>query len=206
MLTYCTPEEAKSLTKMAGRFDQALVDAVEAATVNCNTYIRRNLEYGVGIVEYHTVPSLKRYEKINLWLEKRPIDPDSLVVMFNRFRDFTDIDASTLPGAQWRLDPYLGKLTIYGMLCGGLDGVRVSYNGGYPARSGDDSTAMDCPASLRQACAMQAVYDIDRRANLFGGTNEATDKGKGTMIKVGAFGLLQTTMDAFSGFRKPLGE
>jgi hypothetical protein len=202
MLDFCTVADAKALMNFGERYNASLEDQVKSVTERFNNYLRRRLDYGEGLTETFNIPRLKHGERYPIWLERKNLEPGSIVLLLSQQRDFTDPDLTTLEETSYQIDHTRGRITLYGYLPQALDGLRITYSGGYPPREEPNDTAMDCPANLRSAAVEQVVYDVNRLVNSFAGSNEADKKAQPSLS---SFGLLKSVTDSIHTYRRLLG-
>ena len=197
-MLYCTKEDVAEMGRFGGRFDAGMEAAIASVTERFNSFIHRDLAYEAGKVELLSIPALAYGSKHSLWLEKKRVS--NVRIDVSTTRDFSDPEATLLPTDKYEVDSERGKITVYGYLPRALDGVKVTYDGGYQARD-DDPEAMDCPLSLRQAAVEQSIYEVNRLAQGFGATTEEETKSK---IRLTAQGLLPQVHAVLLPYRRML--
>lgn len=203
MLHYCTLEEIKEALATASRFDTRFDGIRQSVTETLNSYIRRRLDYQVGVVEFlDTRPGIDVYTERRFWLAKKDVEPGSLVVNYSPRREWSDADTLLTLDEHYRVLGDDGELYLAGPIRGGNGFVRVVYNGGYAARGMTD--AMDCPHALREAALNQCVFEARRSFdNDQGKAND--DNGKQQVPIKLVEGLLPETARAFAKYRRLLG-
>jgi hypothetical protein len=208
-LHYCSIDDVITIMPVAGRYSSVIEDIRNGVTDKINRYIRRDLEYRENFIEYFDIPALRHGRSINLWLEKKNVIPNSLVLHYSRDRAFEDVELLTQPH-NYVVDYERGRITLYGYLYGGTRSLRITYDGGFPELMEGEAPdliptgIMNVPASLKRAAIDQCVFEANGTLNLNQGKSEDEDKGQKIPIST-IDGLLISTVNAFANFRKPLG-
>lgn len=207
MLVYCSPENVREYIQLASRFVSTLDGIILNVSERFNKHIRRNLEYVDGKVEYLSTPLLYDFRNsCPFWLEKKNITDGSVSIVYAYDRIFDGGNAVTLDPSQYRIELEKGRIEVFGYVPKTNGGMRVTYSGGYPEISGNPGV-MDCPSDLREACIEQVGYELDRKANLFGGTNESMQDAKGghkAKPVIGFSGFLPQVTATLERYRKAL--
>jgi hypothetical protein len=198
------------LTDLTGQLAVAahLADKLEGVrqqtTSKINAFMRRTLDLEVGRIEYFDTPDIVNGGAYNVWLDKKNIIPESLLISLSYGRDWDDYP---LDPERIVLDPVNGKITFYGPFRRWQRSLRITYDGGYPPVMSTDNPpvptdVMDCPYGLSFAALQQAIFD--GRRSLAGDMGTSTDDDKKTPVVL-VEGLLRETADAFVQYRKTLG-
>lgn len=190
------------LNTQGSRIASHLVDRLrgvrDSTTAKINAFMRRELDYQAGVVEYFDTPDL-RSGAYNIWLMKKNVSAVAIGLSYGRAWSDYPIDDTRV-----FLDADKGKITFYGPFRRWQRALRVTYNGGYPAlgTEGEDAEVMACPEALRFAALQQAAFDTRRALGQDQGTE--VDDDKKTPVRL-VFGLLPDTAAAFMPYRRLLG-
>jgi len=202
MLTFCSLEDITKAASFGGRYDNILQDVIDGVTEKFNTFLNRNLELVVGHSELFNTPYLKYGASTTIWLEKKNILAGSVVLNLSTTRSFADELAVLMEAASYKVDHARGRITLYGFIPRAIDGLKVTYTGGYPEI--DDTGVMDCPAVLRGAATEQVLFEANRRVNSFGASSGAADDDNNGP-KLTAYGLLPHLQADIIPYRRSLG-
>lgn len=197
MLHFCSAADVATLFAAANRYGEAIENARKATTDDFNRYMRRRMDWEEGVEEIVSPPA----SGTNIWLSKKAIDPDSLVIATSRTSVFATDDDS-IPREGYNLTADKGKLQIFD-LSSGVRTLRLRYNAGWKALGTSD--VMDCPANVKLAAINQTVFTLRRDIGLNQG--QSADETKKGQIKrdVLVDGILADAARTLNPYRRTLG-
>lgn len=200
MLHFFSLDELSRSLRVADRFVSDLRGVRDQTTVKLNNFMRRRLDAETDLMEIVGVPSVSYGDTYNIYLKKKNIS--NIAIGYSRSR-FWDENPWTV-GANFDIEAETGRISVYGPVYQAKMGLRITYDGGYPALANDDEV-MDCPKVMEYAAMKQAVFD-GRRALGVMGEGTGTDDHKSVPIKMRAgTGLLLEVADIFQQYRRTLG-
>jgi hypothetical protein len=202
MLHFCSIADIQAVLASAGRYDDTYATVRNAVTMEMNRYMRRNLEYKTGMVEYFDTIDVGRGGEFTVWLEKKMVDPGSVIVNYSIRREWGD--DNVIPALDVTVVPEKGKLIVASNYMRPANrGLRVVYNGGYNPIGATDT--MNCPPELKNAALAECVYRLDKLLNINVGQSADVDKGRSVPSRKFIAGFLSDTVAAMTDYRKPLG-
>lgn len=207
MLNFCSVNDIKAVLPSAGRFDDAIDRERKAVTEEFNRYMRRTLDFELGITEFFDVVGYAGTQ--TYWLTKRAIVPESVVAMYDTRHDWSD-DVNVIISDAISLDPAKGRIVLTGLRRPGAGAVRIRYNGGYTPKldnQNNPTDVMNCPASLTNAAVAECVYRLDKLLNLKLGEAGAAEGHQKAIVPQRKIisGLLADSAYALTEYRKPFG-
>lgn len=208
MLHYCSVEDITSVLTAASRYQDDILKVRDGVTARLNGWIRRRLDWQTGIVEYFDTMALGNHNKMNLWLEKRSIDLNTVAMHWTPHRNWDDTPALDI-GTGYILDPEKGRVTLFGpRYTATQGGLRISYSGGFPAILEDNvpTDVMECPHNLRLSAINQCVYDAKKLLGMDQGKSQEEDRGKVVQRIHLSTGILMEVLADFMEYRRPLGQ
>jgi hypothetical protein len=179
----------------------------DGVTDDFNMYIRRNLEYAVGVVEYFDLNRMKRGDKQRLWFEKKAIT--ALEIRIDPL--FTWGDDTIVDPSLYTLDPVRGNVVLYpvrngtalpGVYCGGNGIVKATYTGGYAEAGG--TGVFKCPATLKAAAVEECVYRLNDIINKQSGNQQEQQRDIRTQKQHLIGGVLPQTARKLDEYRKTM--